>query len=267
MKQTTPALAATVRDRVGTRYAKRLRDAGRLPAVIYGHGMDPVPVAVDAREALGHFHKGEKVFRLDLPGASNGSGQMVLLKDLQFDYLGTHIVHADFARVDLNERVRTRVAIHLIGEAVGLKTAGAILMKPNSEVEVECTVAEIPEFIEVRIDALDVGHGITAGDVALPSPTMKVITDHHAMVAQIIIQQEIKVEEAAPVEGAAAAGPEVITAKKEEGAEGEAGAKGAAAKGAAPAKGGEAKGAAPAKPGAPAAKGAAPAAGKAPPKK
>lgn len=255
MSKNTPTLAATKRDRLGTRYAKRLRDAGRLPAVVYGHGQDPVAVAIDAREALGHFHKGDKVFKLDFPGTGEkDEGQMVLLKDLQFDYLGTRIVHADFARVDLNERVHTRVAIHLIGEAIGLKTAGAILMKPNSEIEIECTVAELPEFIEVRIDTLDVGHGITAGDVQLPSPTMKVITDHHAMVAQIVIQQEIKVEEAATVEGAAAAGPEVLTAKKEEGAEAEAGkdAKGAKAdaKSAAPA----AKGGAPAAKGAPAPK-------------
>ena len=89
----------------------------------------------------------------------------------------------------------------------------------------------------VRIDELDVGHAITAGDVKLPSASMKILTDSHAMIAQIVIQQEIKVAEAAPVEGAA--GPEVITAKKPEGEEG------AAAKpGAAPAK--DAKAAAPA---------------------
>src|SRR5262245_7919918 len=113
MKQTTPTIAATKRERIGTRYAKRLRDQGRMPAVVYGHGQDPVHVAVDTRETLHHIHKGEKVFKLDLAGASEKE-QMILLKDLQFDYLGTHIVHADFARVDLNERVHTRVAIHLI---------------------------------------------------------------------------------------------------------------------------------------------------------
>jgi large subunit ribosomal protein L25 len=175
-------------------------------------------ITLDSREAVSHMEKGEKVFRLDMPGTDHkDEGQIVLLKELQFDYLGTTIVHADFARVDLNERVRTRVPIHLMGEAIGLKQAGAILIHPTNELEIECLVLEIPDFIEVRVDALDVGHGISAADVKLPTATMKLITDSHAMVAQIVVQQETVAAEATAAT-AGAAGPEVLTAKKEEGA-------------------------------------------------
>lgn len=225
MHEKSPMIKAEHRKHLGSRHSNRARKAGRLPAVVYGHGQPPVSISLDSREILAHIRSGEKVFRLDFPGAKDkDEGQMVLLKDLQFDYLGTNVVHADFARVDLNERVRTRVPIHLRGEAKGLKQAGAILMHPTGEIEVECLVVEIPDFIEVPIDELDVGHAITVGDVKLPSGSMKTITDPHAMIAQIVIQQEIQVAEAAPTTGEAAQ-PEVITAKKP--AEGEAPAPGA----------------------------------------
>ncbi len=243
MHEKAPLLKASHRDKLGSRYSQRVRKAGGLPAVVYGHGQNPVSITLDAREALTHIKSGEKVFRLDFPGTKDkDEGQMVLLKDLQFDYLGTNIVHADFARVDLNERVRTRVAIHLIGEAKGLKQAGAILMHPNNEVEVECRVVDLPDFVEVRIDELDVGHAITAADIKLPKADMKMITDSHSIVAQIIIQQEVVVAEATPA-AAGTAEPEVITAKKAEGEAAAAGdKKGAApAKDAKPAAGGAAK--------------------------
>jgi large subunit ribosomal protein L25 len=156
-----------------------------------------------------------------------GEPQTVLLKDLQFDFLGTRVVHADFARVSLTDRVTVRVPVHLIGEAPGLKTAGAILMHPTSEIEIECVVTDIPDHIEVRLDELDVDHSITAGDVKLPQENMKLKTDSHAILAQVIVQVESAVSaEAATVEGGVAATPEVLTAKKAEEA---AAAKGAAA--------------------------------------
>jgi large subunit ribosomal protein L25 len=185
-----------------------------------------VAIALDAREALSHIFKGEKVFRLDIAdGDAEDRGQMVLLKDLQFDHLGSSVVHADFVRVSLTDRVRTRVPIHLIGEAKGLKQAGSILMHPTNEVEVECVVTELPEYLEVDISELDLGHAITVRDIRLPGPGLRVLTDPNAMVAQIVIQQEVTVAEAAPAE--AAAQPEVITAKKpeEEGAPAAAGEK------------------------------------------
>lgn len=173
---------------------------------------------------------------------AKGEPQTVLLKDLQFDFLGTRIVHADFARVSLTDRVTVKVPVHLIGEAPGLKTAGAILMHPTSEIEVECVVTDIPDYIEVSLDALDVDHTITAAEAKLPQANMKLKTDPHAILAQVIVQLETAVTaEAATVEGGAAATPEVLTAKKAEEAGAAKGAAAPGAKGAAPgAKGGAA---------------------------
>jgi large subunit ribosomal protein L25 len=223
MHEKQPVLAAVKRERLGSRYAQRARAAGKLPAIVYGHGRPPVPIALDAREALAHITKGEKVFKLDMPGTADiDEGQVVLLTDLQFDYLGTNIVHADFVRVDLNQRVHTKVHINLIGDAVGLKTAGAILMHPVTELEIECRVTELPDHVDVDISNLDVGHQITAADVKLPSETMRLLTDPHAVVAQVLIQKEQVASPEAAAVSAEAAQPEVITAKKpEEGAGGD----------------------------------------------
>lgn len=241
MKDKSPLLPAEKRERTGSRYAERYRKSGKLPAIVYGHGRDPLPIMLDSHKALGLINKGEKVFRLDFPGTSEADEkQMVLLKDVQFDYMGSRIVHCDFARVDLNERIHTRVHVNLVGDAIGLKAAGNLLMHPVTEIEIECRVADIPDHIDVDISGLDLGNVITSGDVKLPKDDMKLVSDKHGVVAQIVMGVELKAAEATTVAAEGGATPEVLTAKKDD------------AKAAAPA-----KGAAPAKAAAPAAKPAA----------
>jgi large subunit ribosomal protein L25 len=215
MQEQATVLAATRRERLGSRYSKRLRDRGSLPAIVYGHGQDPVAIALDAKEALTHFHRGEKVFQLDVEGA----GETVLLKDVQFDYLGTNVIHADFARVDLNERVETNVSVRLVGDAKGLKEPGAILMHPVDEVEIECLVANLPDVIEVDVSDLAVGDSIRVEDITLPLESMKMLSDPDGVVATIVVQAEEKVEEEVEVEAGEGVEPELITEKKEEGEE------------------------------------------------
>ncbi|MBL8746792.1 MAG: 50S ribosomal protein L25, partial [Phycisphaerae bacterium] len=140
-------LKAQRRERLGSRYAKRDRSAGKLPAVLYGHGQPPVSIALEAKEALRYFHQGEKVFTIELSG--EGKGQTVILKDLQFDYLGTNVVHVDLARVDLDEEITANVHVNLVGEAIGMKKAGAILTHPVTQIAIRCTVRTLPDHIDV----------------------------------------------------------------------------------------------------------------------
>lgn len=175
-------LTATRRERIGSRYARRIRESGGLPAVIYGHKLDPVPITVDAHVTRIALNRGEKLFRIELDG---GEPEFVLVKDLTFDHLGTHIVHVDFARVDIDERVVTHVHLELVGEAIGLKRAGAVLDHPVTELEIECSVFNLPDRIEVDISGLEAGHAMHARDVVLPKPTMNLRTDPDAVVARI----------------------------------------------------------------------------------
>ncbi|MEL6330152.1 MAG: 50S ribosomal protein L25 [Planctomycetota bacterium] len=211
MHEDAPTIAAKKREKLGSRYSKRIREAGGLPAVVYGHKEDPEAVELDAHSTLKLIHKGEKVFQLAIEG---GKTETVLLKDLQFDHLGTNIVHADFARVDLDERVNVHVPIRLVGEAVGLKKSGATLMHAITSLDLECAVTNLPEFIEVDISALDVGGTIHAKDVKLPKPTMKLLSEPNAEVAHILEHGGGgHGDEEATIEGGAS--PEVIGEKKE----------------------------------------------------
>src|ERR1043165_886261 len=91
MHEKAPLLSAKKREKLGTRYCERIRKGGGLPAIVYGHGAQPLPVYVNAHEAVSHITAGEKVFRMDLAdGKDSFKDQIVLLKELQFDFLGTN---------------------------------------------------------------------------------------------------------------------------------------------------------------------------------
>jgi len=199
------------RDRVGSRYAKRERTLGKLPAVLYGHGRDPVSLTLNAKEAVRFFQSGERVFNIDLAGEGQ---QVVLLKDIQFDYLGTNPIHVDLARVDLNEEIDAHVAIKFVGEAPGLKRAGAIFTNPLQSLHIRCTVVDLPDHIDVSVESLDMGGAIHAREIVLPKG-IRLAGDPEAIVAQITeaAAEVVATGEAAAVEGATAE-PEVITAKK-----------------------------------------------------
>ncbi len=209
MSKQNPLLEASKRERLGSRYAQRVRAAGQLPGIIYGHKIDPVAISFDAKIALKHIMKGEKVFQIAL---DNAEPEMVLLKELQFGYLGNNIIHADFARVDLTERVTTRVHINLIGESVGLKRADTVLMRPNTEIELDVQVSNIVDHIDLDITGLDLGDALHASDVKLPVSTMKLLSDPNMIMAHITEADKVEVDEEAIVEGAA--DPEVLTERK-----------------------------------------------------
>ena len=99
MSKETPTLAASTRERTGSRYARRLRAAGQLPAVLYGHGMDPISIAINEIEIIRHLTEGAHVFELDIEGRK----ETCLVKDLQFGWLGDNVVHIDLTKVDLDE--------------------------------------------------------------------------------------------------------------------------------------------------------------------
>lgn len=211
MSDTTTMLSAQKRERTGSRYAQRVRNAGGLPAVVYGHKEEPVSITLDAHTAIGLISKGEKVFELDIEGAK----QHVLLKDLGYDYLGTNIIHADFARVDLNERVDTKAHLRFVGEAKGLKTSGAIMMHPHTEVELNVLISNLPDHIDVDVSEMEVGDVIHASDVKLPLDSMKLLTDPETIVAQIVLKAVQEEEGEAGEVAADGAEPQVISEKKE----------------------------------------------------
>jgi len=215
----TFTIEAARRERVGSRYARRVREQGGLPAVLYGHGQAPMPISLSAHEAVRHILDGEKVFNVTLDGAT----ETVLLKDIQYDHLGRSVIHIDLERVDLDERVTTNLSLRLKGDPVGLKTAGAILVTQTLELEVECRVSDILEHLDVDISRMEVGDVLHAGEITLPD-AFELQEDPDTMVAMIKIssvkEEDEETGEAGAAEGAGAE-PEVLSRAKEEGDEGD----------------------------------------------
>jgi large subunit ribosomal protein L25 len=217
--QSKHTLEVQRRERTGSRYAKRDREAGRLPAILYGHGVAPVSLSLHAKDATKFFQSGERIFTIELK--EEGVTQMVFLKDLQFDYLGTNIVHVDLTRVDLEEEIESQVPIHLIGEAPGAKAHGAVVVTPVMSLTVRCKVADLPDHIDVDISEVNVGDAVHARSVALPSGiNLESDPDDILYSVEVHVVEEEPTAEAEAVE-AEDAEPEVITERKKEGEEGE----------------------------------------------
>src|SRR5256884_6260792 len=130
---------AKPRSELGSRANKRLRDAGFLPGVIYGHKEAVVPVTLPKKEVVNHIHHGAHLFDLNLDGKS----EKVLVKEVQYDHLGLEVMHVDFARVSLDEKVEVTVPLELKGTPKG-EAEGAVLQQILSELEIECLVTDIP---------------------------------------------------------------------------------------------------------------------------
>jgi len=215
MKHETPKIDATRREKIGTSYARRLRKSGRLPAVIYGHKKDPIAVSVDEKEILLHLHHGTHVLDIEVQGSA---AQTVLVKDLQFGYLGDNVVHIDFARVDLEEEVHVQVAITFVGEPHAASQAGAILTHDLMSLEVICRVSQIPE--EIRADLTHMGEGtvLTVSQIELPTGVRTSMSPDTPVshISFVKKEEEAVGEEVEVVEDGTE--PEVITeAKAEEG--------------------------------------------------
>ncbi len=208
MTTTTPTLEAVRRERLGTRYARRYRAAGQLPAVIYGHKQDPVSVLLDSKAVLHSLEHGSRLFNVALDGRK----ETCLVKDLQFDYLGDTIIHVDLTRVDLSEEIEVRVDLHFVGDAVGLKVAGAVLNTPMVTIEIACRADSVPtEGITVDLSNLEAGASIHAADLTLPEG-IRIAEDPEAVIAYIEVRGEME-EVAAPAEDVE---PEVITERKKD---------------------------------------------------
>ncbi len=206
-------LPALPRDATGTRATRRLRQTGQLPAIVYGHKQDAVNVSVPAKPFNEALNKGAHVFELSV-GAKK---ENALLKDVQYDHLGTNIIHVDFARVDLNEKVTVTVGIELKGDAPGEKEGGVVQQILN-EIEVECVVTEIPSVIIYNINNLKLDESVHVKELTLPKG-VTALTDAEQIVA---VCHAIKEEIVEPAVAEVAAEPDVIKKEKVEGDEAEA---------------------------------------------
>ena len=201
-------VTAETRTQLGSRANKRLRDLGKIPGVIYGHKQDVLPITLAKKEVVGHLDHGKHLFAVSLDGKSEN----VLVKDVQYDHLGAEVIHVDFARVDLNERVEVTIPLELKGEPKG-EADGGVLQQIVSELELECLVTDIPNVITHNVSEMGLDSVLHIKDLKLPAG-VKALQDEDLIVATV---KEIVEETSTETAEADTAEPEVIGKKPEEG--------------------------------------------------
>lgn len=202
MAHDIPVIEAEPRTKLGSRYANRLRAEGKMPAVLYGHGIDAVHITIDGKLLLDAILNHAHLIEVNL----EGKVEAALIKDLQWDHLGRFLIHADLTRVDRSERVEVDVEIQLVGSPKALEAAGAVLEHPLQALTVACRADSIPEVIKVSIGELTAETPIHAGEIALPEG-VELVTEPETLIASITMARE---EEEVAVDAEGGAEPEVI---------------------------------------------------------
>ncbi len=175
----TNQLKGERRTSVGTRDSRSARAAGRLPAIIYGHGADPEPITLGAHDLDVALRHGARMLDVELAGKT----APYLIKAVQYDHLATTPIHLDLVRVDLDEKVQVQVGIELKGTPVGSQDGG-IVDQMMADLAVECIISAIPDTLHPTITHLKVGDSLLVKDIELP-PDVVVMSDPEARVATV----------------------------------------------------------------------------------
>jgi large subunit ribosomal protein L25 len=203
-------ITAEVRTEFGKGAARRIRRDHKIPAVVYGHGNEPIHLTLPGHDTMMALKHGgaNALLELDI----DGSSQLALTKQVQVDPIRRVLEHIDFVAVRRGEKVTVDVPVHLIGEAA----PETLVVTENATVQVEAEATNIPERIEVSVEGAPVGTQIHASDLQLPEGTT-LLTDAEALVVNVTQAQTAEQLEAELAEAEAEVG--IVHEEAEEAAE------------------------------------------------
>jgi len=192
------ALQVEVREGVGKGVARKLRAAGRIPAVCYGKNEAAVSLALDPKALRTVLEKSDAGMNtlIQLAGGGALDGRQVLLRELQREPVGGEYLHADFYSVDLEKTVEVSVPLHISGKAAGIDMGG-IVDQQLREVLLECLPLSIPRELVVDVSALELGESLHVRDIPLPEG-VKLMSNADLSVVSVVVPS--KAEEEAPAE-------------------------------------------------------------------
>src|SRR6184192_3747180 len=232
----TVSLSASPRQATGKGAARQARFRGRVPAVIYGHGRDTQPLELEAK-ALEKALQGVEPASTIIDLAVDGKTVKTLIREIQRHPIRPDIIHVDFYEIHATEKVKLKVPVHLVGNPDGVRNAGGVLDQVTREVEIEVLPENIPDRVELDVNALKIGDSLHVRDLSIPNA--KILTEAELTIATVVPPRAEEVVAPSPEAATEVAEPELIRKVREgEEEEGE-----AAAEGGAPAKP-EARGAA-----------------------
>lgn len=220
-------IQAQQRDTLGRKASRKLARRGLVPGVLYGAAKAPVNFQIDPRRLDSILHgaaASTTLFSFGVDGLEEGG--VTIVKDVQHDPLTGKIIHADLYRISMDQQIRVKIPVHLVGTARGVKQQGGVLDFVCREIDVSCLPANIPERINVDVSELDLGHALKLADVQLPT-NVTIHTDLNTPIATVVAPAAEKAQATAEEEAVAAAPtePEVIKKGKTEDEEGEKGEK------------------------------------------
>lgn len=209
-------LSAEVRNDRGKGVARKLRAAGRVPGVVYGHGREPQSLSLVARDLdklLSHIAAGSTVIELTLGKATTKT----LIREIQRHPFKKQILHIDFMELVAGEKVIVDIPLVFVGIPEGVRLSGALLEQIVHSIEVNVDPSHIPNHIDVDVTNLAMGHSLHVRDLVLP-PGLEVLTDEDTTICAVIAPRAVVEEKAeGEVDAAAAAGePELIRKAKED---------------------------------------------------
>src|SRR4051812_9346792 len=210
----TATLSAEPRTETGKGVARKLRAAGRVPGVVYGHARQATGLSLVARDfdkLLQHISAGSTVIELTLGGATTKT----LIREVQRHPFKKQILHVDFQELVAGEKVTVEIPLVFVGIPEGVRLSGALLEQILHSLEILVGPSNIPNHIDVDVTNLAMGHSLRVRELQLPAG-LEVLTDEDATVCAVVAPRAV-VEET-PVEGeaGAAAEPELIRKPKEE---------------------------------------------------
>ncbi len=201
-------LNVTVRKSRGSSVARRERQAGKIPAVLYGLGGENVCLSVPADELTGAIRHGSQFVEIhgDVSDAA-------LIREVQWDAFGIELLHVDLTRVEKEGTAEFTVSVELRGVAPGTR-AGGVVQQPLHEIEIKCPVRAIPEKLSMNINTLELGETLTAAAIELPDG-VELLTDPEVVIVQCVEPtEELEAEDGALPAGSVE--PEIIGRKEEE---------------------------------------------------
>lgn len=172
---------AQARDSKGSIAARRIRNTGRVPCIIYGGGKEPANISVDHDELM-HKLEHEAFYSHILTVDVDGKTEQALLRDVQRHPSRLRVLHVDFQRVSASEKIHVQVPLHFVGEekAPGVKVGGGLVSHLMSSIDVRCLPKDLPEYIEVDLSGLELNQSVHLSDLKLPTGLEIVELSHGA---------------------------------------------------------------------------------------
>jgi large subunit ribosomal protein L25 len=205
-------LQGKVRDQIGKGPARRSRQGGTIPGIIYGEREQSIPFEAkcDDFQALIHTASGENVI-VDLKLEGDSTDRKAIIRDIQRDPVNGSVLHFDLHHISLTEKVTVNVPIVVVGIPVGVKDSGGILEYTLREIEVECLPTEIPPRIEVDVSALKIGDSIHVGELTLEKANIVTASERSVVTVVPPAVEEVAKEAEVPE----TAEPELVGKEKE----------------------------------------------------